>query len=160
MKYTYFIPVMLVLLTACATSPEFNTDGVNTGIYPNNAIPDSKNPPSNRVIWGGVILSSHNLKDTTQLEVLAYPLNANQLPQTSQQTIGRFIIQQPGFLETSIYTAGRMISVLGKVQSHQTGKVGEADYQYPVVQSEQIYLWSKDAGRSNTTFHFGLGVQL
>ena len=154
------ISAFLFLLSACATSPDFNTGGVNNGLLPNNTVAQAETAWGEKVIWGGVILSSNNLEQTTQLEVLAYQLNTSHLPQTSQQPIGRFIIQQPGFLETALYTSGRMITVLGRLQPHQTGKVGEADYQYPVVISDQLHLWSKDAGRNKTTFHFGLGLQL
>ncbi len=160
MRSTSILALLLILLTACTSTPQFNTTGINTQLKANSEISKLDQASGERVIWGGVILSSHNLKHTTQLEILAYPLNSRYLPQTSQPPLGRYLLHQAGFLETSLYAAGRKLTAIGTLQKHKVGNVGEADYPYPVIEAEQLHLWSKNAGQTQTRFHFGLGVQL
>ena len=150
----------LLLLVSCASTPEFDLTGVNVSATPRSAVAEMDTIKGQSVVWGGVIISSQNLKDATQLEVLAYPLDSSHMPLLSKEPLGRFIVLNRGYLETTIFEAGRMISVLGVIDGSQQGKVGEADYVYPIVNARQLHLWSRDAGRSRTTFHFGLGVQL
>lgn len=160
MRLLILIVVTFGLLTACASTAKFDLTGVDASLTPAAVLSEAVTATGRMVVWGGVILSSSNLKDLTQIEMLAYPLDSNHLPQLDQTPLGRFIINHPGYLETTIYEAGRMVSVVGRVAGSQTGKVGEADYVYPLVKSSQLHLWSPDSGRSRTTFHFGLGVQL
>jgi outer membrane lipoprotein len=44
------------------------------------------------------------------------------------------------------------------VSGTRTGRVGEADYVYPVVAAKQLHLWPTErSGGGNSTF-FGFGV--
>lgn len=162
MRIISLIIILFTLLSGCSSTPVFDATGINKALMPNNAVNNESTMIGVRVIWGGVILSSKNLKDATQFEVLGQPLNTRYQPQTDEPPIGRFIIQQMGFLETSLYSAGRKITVLGKLQKHQAGKVGDANYKYPVLESEKLHLWPEETERSQpqTQFHFGLGIQL
>jgi outer membrane lipoprotein len=80
------------------------------------------------------------------------------MPQTRRDSLGRFIFEYSGYLEAASYAAYRLISVVGRVQQVQTGRVGETDYLYPVITAQQIYLWPKDSERDRTRFHFGIGI--
>ena len=64
---------LALLLTACASSQSFNTEGVNLKLKP----ADAGSQMGQKVIWGGSIIDIRNLTDKTRLEVLAFPLSNN-----------------------------------------------------------------------------------
>ncbi|ALP52973.1 hypothetical protein Tel_07280 [Candidatus Tenderia electrophaga] len=148
-----------VLLQACATTPKFDTSNIALDITPQQAAAKADSLQGTRVLWGGVIIASTNLKEATQLEVLAYPLDSNQRPDLDEAPLGRFLARQSGYLETTDYAQGRLISVSGTLQQTRQGRIGESEYTYPVVAIERLHLWSKARGGSpETRFHFGIGV--
>ena len=151
---------LMSLLVSCASLPEFDTTAVDDSLTPQSVIADPKNSRGKVALWGGTILETRNLKDITQIEILAYPLNSSHIPLIEKKPLGRFIIKHKGFLEPSTYATGKRLTVLGNIGNMQQGVVGEARYTYSVIQARQLHLWSKDAGQSNTRFHFGIGVQL
>lgn len=159
MKYFYLCIVSL-LISACASTPSFDTRHIDPSLTP---VLVAQNLPASQgkaVLWGGLIIQTKNLKQTTQIEVLAYPLNSSQQPQREQPPLGRFLISYPGFLEPSDYAQGRMITVRGSIRKLQPGKIGETDYLYPELESQQLHLWSQDTGKSKTRFHIGIGIGL
>ncbi len=148
-----------LLLNACASAP-FKMEGINQSITPQQTV----NKPellNQKVVWGGLIIETRNFENTSQIELLNYPLNENGQPITSAQPQGRFIVKFNGFLEPAQYASGRWLSALGQVQKSEAGKIGEASYQYPVMKAEQLHLWSESSESDvKTRFHFGIGVQL
>ena len=150
----------LSLLSGCASTEKFNTSQVDRSLTPQSVIAEAELSRGKIVLWGGTILDSRNLKDSTQLEVLAYPLNSSHRPMQDKKPLGRFIIKQPGYLETATYAQGRLITVLGSVANNQSGKVGESSYTYPVIHAQTLHLWRPDSEKSKSSFHFGIGIGL
>jgi len=150
--------LVLPLLTACAGGPTFDTSRVDRSLTPRGVAAEQQWNTGKSVLWGGVILSISNLKDRTQLEVLAYPLDAENVPQRDSEPLGRFIIERTGYLEPATYAEGRLLSVVGTLARGQAGRVGESDYSYPVITGEQLYLWPRNSVRDRTSVHFGIGV--
>lgn len=157
-RYPLVALLGLVLLAGCAAGPRFELAGVDTALTPREAIGDIERYRGRKVQWGGVIVSSHNLKDATQLEVLAYPLTDEGRPKTDEEARGRFLAMYPGYLETVDFAPGRLITIVGTLKGTRTGTVGEMPYTYPVVQMEQRRLWNAAEPRTNPRFHFGIGV--
>ena len=151
---------LISFLVGCATSPDFDTTQVDQSLTPQSVIAEPAISRNKIALWGGTILDTRNLEDTTQIEVLAYPLNSFHQPMLESKPLGRFIIHHQGYLEPTSYTQGRRLTVLGSVSDSKSGKVGESNYTYPVINSRQLHLWSPDSGESKTTFHFGVGVRL
>lgn len=149
-----------VLLVSCASTPEFDTSRVDRSLTPRSVIAEVEFSKNKIALWGGTILDTRNLKDSTQIEVLAYPLNTYERPLLDRQPLGRFIIQHHDYLEPASYAAGRLVTVKGKIVEIQSGKVGESTYSYPVIDSQQLHLWSTDTQRSRTSFHIGVGIGL
>ena len=157
------IPALLsllpaLLLVACAASgPTFDMTGVDPFLTPQSV---TANPPAatgKDVQWGGTIIGVSNLQDRTQLEVLAYPLDRKARPQGDSSPLGRFFLEQSGFLDPATYKQGRQISAVGTVTGTRTSKVGEASYDHPVVDARQIYLWPEDQGYGGSGVTFGIG---
>lgn len=153
---------MALLLTACASGPNISTEGVNETATPGQAVAEIEDLRNDEVIWGGAIVNSTNLQDTTRLEVLAYPLDSSQRPDTSAEPTGRFLTIKQGYLETADYRQGRLVTVKGTLTETQVGKIGQADYTYPVVESAQLYLWPEEDQAVDSTpgvnFGFGIGI--
>ncbi len=160
MRYTFSVLMFLVLLTGCASTPEFDTALVDRSLTPQSVIAEPESSRGKTMLWGGTILDTRNLKEITQIEILAYPLNANYRPQLENKPLGRFIINHQGYLEPMTFAQGRQLTVLGKISGSQSGKVGDSVYTYPVVTGEQLHLWLPASERSRTSVHFGVGIGL
>ena len=160
MIYKILTPLFLIMLSSCASTPEFDTTQVDRSLTPQSAVAEQDINLGKMTLWGGTILDTSNLKDTTRFEVLAYPLDSSHRPLLESKPLGRFIIHYNGYLEPTTYAPGRLLTVLGKVAESQSGSVGESTYTYAVIDSQQLHLWSLDSGRDNTSFHFGLGIRL
>lgn len=150
--------LLATLLTACASKPPLKAEGVEKKLTPAEAA--SRPATGTRVLWGGVIVASKNLKEESQIEVLGFPLNDSQEPQTDEKPLGRFVILQPGYLETADYASGRQITVVGPLAGTREGRIGESDYTYPVVRPDKMHLWAEETYRraAEPRFHFGVGV--
>ncbi len=149
----------LLLLSACASGPSLDTSQVDRSITPRSAVAELAANRGKRVVWGGVILSTTNLEKLTRVEVLAYPLDSDQRPQRERDPLGRFLLERQGFLEPATYAQGRLLSVVGTLVRTEDGKVGDSAYLYPVVEADQLHLWSKDSDyNKGSNVHFGIGV--
>lgn len=158
MAIKYTLLFISILLTACVTTPEFETKNTDSSLTPKKVINALSSSRGKVIIWGGTILEIRNLKDKTQIEILAYPLNESHRPLTDEKALGRFIIIYPDYLEPTHYAAGKQLSVLGKVSGIRSGKIGENQYTYAVINADKIHLWS--VSETKTFFHFGIGIQM
>ncbi len=94
------------------------------------------------VIWGGEIITTITLKGgMTEIEVFHRPLNWRGEPKLSLPSEGRFLILSEKYLDPYLYRKGRKITVGGKIQGEKIKPIGEMDYRYPIILSEEIYLW-------------------
>ena len=149
---------VLFLLNACASTPVFDTTGVDEVLTPDRVLSATDTTVGQQVLWGGTVLDTQNLAEFTQIEVLAFPLHSSQRPLRGQKPRGRFLVRHKGFLEPTVFNAGKSITVLGEVGGIEDGQVGEASYRYPIVVAKQIQLWSASQPTSQTSFHFGVGI--
>ena len=147
---------MMVLLSACAATPPFAEDmlhSVNRSLQPEQAV--KENAQGVEVMWGGVIVNATNTPDHTDFSVLFYPLDTSQRPDTDKSAKSRFIVRYPGYLETMVYAPGREVTVLGKLEGTEEGKIGDAPYRFPVLKADRIHLWPVG---DDSRVHFGVGV--
>ncbi len=157
------LTVCLLALAGCATTPRFDTAGVDKSLTPRSAVAIAPSSIGQRIQWGGVIVKTRNLRQQTQLEVLAYPLDSDGEPDQAAAPQGRFLLSQQGYLEPVDYAAGRLLTTVGTIARVEHGQVGEADYKYPVVEAAQVHLWPKQTPypqRGDSNVHFGIGVIL
>jgi len=94
--------------------------------------------------WGGVIIDIENKQETSWLTVLAFPVDGLGEPMNYKSEQGRFIAIVDQFLEPTLYSKDREVTVTGKLLRIETRKVGEFPYPYPIVQVEQLYLWAAE----------------
>ncbi|GGY22817.1 hypothetical protein GCM10008098_15210 [Rhodanobacter panaciterrae] len=155
------LPFLLALLslTACAPAPIYKATAQATVATPAQVAQSPERYAGGDVIWGGRIVQVNNLSDHSEVEMLAYPLDASQRPKASDSGNGRFIVVLPGYAEPLDYPAGALMTISGKLNGSRAGKVGEANYVFPLVAAAQSHVWTADEmnkGRNN--IHFGLGV--
>jgi outer membrane lipoprotein len=105
------------------------------------------------VRWGGRVSSVKNLKDETQIEVISRQLDGRGRPQNDSDGNGRFLIKIPGFVDPAVYESGREVTVSGRVDGTVEQTIGEFPYKYPVVRSDQIYLWERPPAPRTYTAH-------
>ncbi len=97
------------------------------------------------VRWGGVIANVENRENQTWLEIVARRLDAYGEPVATDRTEGRFRARVEGFLDPQVFAKERVVTVYGKVEGTENGKVGEQPYSFPVVRAEKTYLWPQRA---------------
>ena len=51
------------------------------------------------------------------------------------------MFRKQGYLEAEIFAKGRMITGGGTVVGTQSGKIGEVEYEFPVIEVEELKLW-------------------
>lgn len=155
-----WIAIFAAVLSGCAAGPKFDASGVDQALTPQQAAAEMERLRGSRVIWGGTVLGSHHNQASTQIEVLAYPLDSRYRPDTEASSLGRFLIIKQGYIETADFAPGRSLSVSGTLQRSQPGQIGEVTYHYPVVEPLDLFLWPREdaSGRSNVQFGFGLGI--
>ena len=97
------------------------------------------------VRWGGSIVSVRNLKNETQIEVVARRLDSDGRPAQEDQSQGRFLAKVTGFFDPAIYATGREVTVHGRIDGTTEQTIGEFRYTYPVVRADHLQLWEKRA---------------
>jgi outer membrane lipoprotein len=93
--------------------------------------------------WGGVIAKVENNAENTMLEVVHFKLSSSTRPQQKDETQGRFKVYYQGFLDPVIFKEGRSITAVGNVAEKEAGKIGEHEYDYPVLKSQNVHLWKE-----------------
>ncbi len=147
-----------LVCVACATRPAFDLGGVDTTLTPTAAAADIDAARDHHVEWGGVIISARNLRDHTELEVLAYPLDHSARPELEKTALGRFLLTRPGYLETVDYSPGRLITAVGPVTGIHDGSVGQSPYRFAVITAAELHLWPRWTPHDNEPrITFGIG---
>ncbi len=154
---------LAVLAAGCASSPfasaPFEQSAATSAKTPQQVVLSAE-PDSGTVIWGGLIMSSTNTSDKTEIEVLSYPLDRLQRPNQQLAASGRFLLRHDGYLETVDYAPGRFITVLGTLGETETGTIGESEYRYATVNADQLHLWSGNNRSGHSGVSFGIGISL
>ncbi len=152
--------LLTLSLAGCASGPRFEGDHINTSLQPRTAVQAGASVQGETVVWGGRIIQVRPQQDQTTLEIVAFPLRNNQQPNTSQQTLGRFLMTYPGYLEPEDFREDRLITVTGPLEEGRTGMVGDASYDYPVVRATDFHLWPEQQAetRQEPSVRFGVGI--
>lgn len=144
---------LLIAMTGCVSTPDTGADYAS---IKGQEVKHREKP----VKWGGVIVQTHNFRETTEIEIVAYPTDIYGAPKTRDEPLGRFIARKRGYLESADFAPGRRITVNGTILGSKTGKVGEASYNYPLVLAHDLKLWrpSPSSSGSRPNVHFGFGI--
>ena len=154
-------PLLALALVACAPAPIYRVAPNAVAVAPFQVAQSPERYASGDVIWGGRIVQVNTFADHSEVELLAYPLDSSQRPQSNDSGSGRFIAVMPGYVEPLNYPPGALMTISGKLNGVRAGKVGEASYVFPLVSVAQSHVWTADEmnkGRNNIQFGVGVGV--
>ncbi len=96
-----------------------------------------------KVLWGGVILSTNVRGNKTFIEVIQTPLDFTDRPKDIDQSKGRFIVEAEGFLDPAVYKKGREITVAGEIVGIRKRELDKTEYRYIVIRAIETHLWKK-----------------
>ena len=157
--YRSLVPATLLALAACAPAPIYKPAADAATAQPFQVAQSPEQFAHRQVIWGGRIVAVNNLADHSEVEMLAYPLDSSQRPKANDSGNGRFIAVMPGYVESLDYPAGALMTLSGQLNGTRAGRVGQADYVFPLVQVNQSHVWTADEmNKGKNNVHFGLGV--
>lgn len=106
---------------------------------------------------GGKIIETRPMENGTEVMVLQLPLNQSDRPQDNDQSKGRFLVHSDRFLDPAVYSAGTLITVVGRIKGSEQRNIGQMPYRYPVIAAQEINKWSQET-QTYPRFHFGIGV--
>jgi outer membrane lipoprotein len=150
--------ILCLLLVGCAGTECRVPAGVSS-LSPSSV--SAVSPHKGELVrWGGVLIEARNLKASTELEVIGYPLDECGRPRTDSAQVGRFIIVHPGFLEIADYRTGSQVSATGRITGIREGRIGAAEDSYPLLESYKVRLWADeraDGGYTRPWITIGVG---
>ena len=93
-----------------------------------------------RVLMGGNIVQTRNFPDQSEIEVVQKSVDSYGNLSGGDRTLGRFIYRHRGYLESEVYAKGRDVIGAGVIVGGQSGKIGDRDYLFPVIEPEELIL--------------------
>lgn len=148
--------ILVLLITGCAVVKFDTGDRQIAKITPAQALNEARD--NGAVIWGGRIVAVRNLQNSTEIEVLSYPLSNGHQPKIKHAPGIRFLAIYPGYLEPINYASGRYISLFGELRGETELMAGNYELLAPVMQVEQLHLWEANPDRWQNHVNFGVGI--
>jgi len=143
MKTILMILLLFAFIVSCAPfSPQVMQE-VKKEITFSEVLQSPEKLQGEAIIWGGVIIETITRSDDTQIVVRQTELDFQKRPKELDKSAGRFLIRYRGFLDPSIYSKDREITVAGTIAGKEERPIGERRYIYPVVESKELRLWEK-----------------
>ncbi|GEA60573.1 Slp family lipoprotein [Vibrio comitans] len=140
--YRVFIALVLgLVLVGCSSLPDSLVSSNEKIVTDYGDWVNSAPEAVSEVRLGGVIAEITNLKEKTRLEIVNLPIAKDGKPDINVEPEGRFVAYVDGFIDPVTFSKGRLISVLGNPDGNETGKVGEYEYRFPVLNANGYHLW-------------------
>ena len=96
-------------------------------------------------IWGGFIAKTENTEEGYFLEVVQNPIDGYGRVIDKDKSGGRFLAFTKKHLDPLIYKKGREITVGGILTESRKQPLGKTEYNYPVLDNKELYLWSEES---------------
>jgi outer membrane lipoprotein len=141
MRPQLFIPILLILIVSCAPFSQQVMHEVKREIAFNEVLKAPESFKGEAIIWGGVIIETITRSDETLIIVRQTELDFQKQPKDLDKSAGRFIIRYRGFLDPSIYSRDREVTVAGTIAGKEERPIGEHQYMYPLIDTREIRLW-------------------
>ena len=128
----------VLILTACIQPPK-PLQGEYSDVSPDSY---KKQPIENlNIRWTGFVVDVEIMEDHSCLTVVAkVPDEVARPSKRIRLDQGRFIACKPTFLEPESFLK-KAVTITGPVKRLVKKKLGEMDYQYPLVDAKVIYVW-------------------
>jgi outer membrane lipoprotein len=109
------------------------------------------------VLFGGTIVRVGNDASGSWAEILQRPLGYRLEPELNDQTSGRLLIKSNEIWDDQIFSKGRKITLVGKVEGTEPRTVDEISYDYPILRVREYHLWPKGKYRTGPDVQFSFG---
>ena len=137
--------ILIIILSGCATQVPAPINMIPEGnLSVNEVRADIERFTGAEVRWGGVISKVENKASQTWVELVSRELKKNGEPRVDSGSGGRFIASFPGFVDPVVYSAGKLLTVVGTIEAEATRPIGEYAYSFPVVTVSGSYLWQAE----------------
>lgn len=153
----WIVAGVAISLAGCVAAPVFKDIPAST-ITPAEIALEPERYHGLDVVWGGKILDVRNLADTTEVEIVAYPIDGAQRPDQNAPTAGRFLLELPGYVESLDFPAGRFVTLHGRVTDTRTVQIEQHDVALPLVSEATVHLWPINFPYEEPRVHFSFGV--
>jgi len=137
----WFFIALILLLNGCSGLPKAMRDTSYSNIHLSVVKTDIASYINTPFRWGGTIINVLNEKDSSQIQLLYYPIGRYGRPLTDRKTAGRFAITSPLFLDPAIYKEGTEITVTGILSGEIKQKIGKKTLTLPLLKLEQVHIW-------------------
>lgn len=151
MRPQLILPILLIMIASCAPFSPQVVQEAKKEITFSEFIKAPESLQGEAIIWGGVIIETITRPDDTQIIVRQTELDFQKRPKELDKSAGRFLIRHRGFLDPSIYSKDREITVAGNLNGREERPIGDLRYMYPVIESKELRLWEK---REKTPYYY------
>ena len=129
--------LVTVMMSACTMIPE-----PLKGDYPSLRPKDVNGQDTGtQVRWAGVILETRPEEGHTCFEILSRQPEKSMRPKNADQSDGRFIACKRGFYDPEVFKKNREVTLTGEIIHIDKRKIGDFDYNFPVVDIGFMTLW-------------------
>lgn len=137
------IILILVASVSCSTISIKNIEQIDQTLTVKEVQQNIDKYKGKMILWGGVIIETIHRPEETLIMVMQTNLDYEKRPSNLDQSEGRFIVKQSGFLDPVIFEKDRIITATGEVSGKEEFPLGEIRYVYPVITATQLILWEK-----------------
>lgn len=142
MKLRIFSLILLLIVSCAPFSREVMKENKKDIIF-SDVVKNPEKYKGELIIWGGVIVGIISRPNETLVFVRQTEIDFEKRPKDLDKSAGRFIIQYQGFLDPSIYSKDREITVAGTITGQEERAIGEHPYMYPIIKAREIHLWER-----------------
>lgn len=145
-KYYLTLLFAALLITSCA--PVLSKNLLSNGTF-NEGLSEIKQDPASYkgrlFIFGGIIVKAETTKDGSIIEAIFVPVDSLGYLKSYKTSGGRFlaIYKSREILDPLIFREKREISLAAEFIEIRKGKIGEMEYDYPLFEIKEIYLWEE-----------------
>lgn len=94
-------------------------------------------------ILGGLIVAVKNEQSGSTIEAIF--IGVDEKGYLKEGEYGpRFLARTGDFIDPVIYKAGRTVTVAGEFTGIEKGRIGEMEYEYPIFEIKDLYLWPEE----------------
>jgi len=148
---------VVLLVTACSPvlSREVMQEGTRDVSF-NKMREAPENYRGKLFIFGGIIANTRVTEAESEIEAVFVSVDSYGSLIEGSRMQGRFLAilsRSNGMLDPIVYAKGREITLAGYFRELKKGKIDEMDYDFPVFEVKQIYLW-KEPGYYPAAYYY------
>ena len=153
--------LLLILVLSVGCAPVLSQgliDGASRNVLFGDLQRNTERYTGHSILFGGTIIRVGNDSSGGWAEILQRPLGYRMEPELNDQTGGRFLLLTNEILDEQIFSNGRKITLVGKVEGKESRSLDQISYDYPVLRAQEYHLWPVGDYRSGPDVHFSIGV--